>query len=593
MKRNKNGYSFFILKFTLSLLILLLIVSQVGITSYANVSPWAQKSVDLFRLNFQTLDFLDDGKKSSEKINREEFAELICKAYIIITGIKEHHLFSESRFMDTNSKWVAIANHLGLISGTAENLYSPKKNITREEIAIVLYALNERLLLPKPNVSMKKIIDYTDISSWAIEGVQFCVDTNLINGLPNGKILPKENASREQAIVMVSNFITKANDYANNKKITIEDAHLRERASINLSVDINNITLRDAYRLIDLEADNRGVTSLEGVQYFVNLHFLNVPNNNIANVEKLAYLHNLEVLDLTNNKVENIDSIKNCVNLVFLRLSNNKIKVIPDLSKHTRLAIIEAGNNSIESLSTISAAPNLERLSLENNDITSLLALKKNKTLVNLNLDYNKLTNLEGLAELGYINSIDLNGNKFSDVDILNSISEYKGYISLMNMGFTSSSFPVAVKMFEEVKKATSIGVSDSMNDFEKAKAIHDYIVLNTSYDYDNYLLNKIPFDSYSVYGVLVKRRAVCEGYAKTYNMLLREVGIESYYVSGKGNGKPHAWNYVVINGTGYHVDTTWDDPVPDRAGYVRHKYFMLSDDEIAIDHSDWIIDYE
>ncbi len=40
----------------------------------------------------------------------------------------------------------------------------------------------------------------------------------------------------------------------------------------------------------------------------------------------------------------------------------------------------------------------------------------------------------------------------------------------------------------------------------------------------------------------------------------------------------------------GYHVDTTWDDPVPNRPGVVRHKYFMLSDEEIGRDHSDWTI---
>ncbi len=43
-----------------------------------------------------------------------------------------------------------------------------------------------------------------------------------------------------------------------------------------------------------------------------------------------------------------------------------------------------------------------------------------------------------------------------------------------------------------------------------------------------------------------------------------------------------HGWNLVKINGNWYHVDVTWDDPVPDTPGRVNHTYFMLSDQAIS-----------
>jgi transglutaminase/protease-like cytokinesis protein 3 len=42
--------------------------------------------------------------------------------------------------------------------------------------------------------------------------------------------------------------------------------------------------------------------------------------------------------------------------------------------------------------------------------------------------------------------------------------------------------------------------IKPGMSDFEKELAIHDYIVENTTYDYDNYIRRTIPRESYSPY---------------------------------------------------------------------------------------------
>lgn len=118
--------------------------------------------------------------------------------------------------------------------------------------------------------------------------------------------------------------------------------------------------------------------------------------------------------------------------------------------------------------------------------------------------------------------------------------------------------------------------IKPDMSDLEKELAIHDYIVLSTEYDIDNYNKNTIPHSSHNVEGVLMDGRAVCEGYAKTFKMLLDKVGIESVIVSSQTMN--HAWNMVLLDGEYYHVDATWNDPVPDRAGKVRHRYFNVSD---------------
>ena len=115
--------------------------------------------------------------------------------------------------------------------------------------------------------------------------------------------------------------------------------------------------------------------------------------------------------------------------------------------------------------------------------------------------------------------------------------------------------------------------IKPDMTELEKVMAIHDYLVLNTVYD-----LNADC--AHDVYGLLVKKRGVCQGYALSMNLLLNRLGIKSIGVISKEMN--HMWNMVNIDGEWYHMDCTWDDPVPNRDGVVRYKYFALSDVEIA-----------
>ncbi|KUO76502.1 MAG: hypothetical protein APF81_06590 [Desulfosporosinus sp. BRH_c37] len=62
---------------------------------------------------------------------------------------------------------------------------------------------------------------------------------------------------------------------------------------------------------------------------------------------------------------------------------------------------------------------------------------------------------------------------------------------------------------------------------FEMELALHNYIILNSEYDYANYKNNTVPGLSYTAYGILVNGIGVCDGYAKAVNLLLNKVGIE------------------------------------------------------------------
>ncbi|MFJ7733286.1 transglutaminase domain-containing protein [Lysinibacillus sp. NPDC097231] len=122
----------------------------------------------------------------------------------------------------------------------------------------------------------------------------------------------------------------------------------------------------------------------------------------------------------------------------------------------------------------------------------------------------------------------------------------------------------------------------NALNDVEKVRAINDYIVANTAYTDQT---NSSP---HSAYTVLSEHGGVCQGYALLAHSMLQKLGIETKYIVGYVGQEGHAWNLVKLGGQWYHLDTTWNDPVPDRKGAVRYQYFLVDDQTMAKDHT-WI----
>jgi len=89
----------------------------------------------------------------------------------------------------------------------------------------------------------------------------------------------------------------------------------------------------------------------------------------------------------------------------------------------------------------------------------------------------------------------------------------------------------------------------------------------------------------YTAYGCIVDRKAVCQGYAMAYNYLMKQLGIDSTFVTGTSKGQNHGWNIIKIGGKYYHVDVTWSDPMYNTLSSVSYDYFLLSDSEISSNH--------
>jgi len=193
-------------------------------------------------------------------------------------------------------------------------------------------------------------------------------------------------------------------------------------------------------------------------------------------------------------------------------------------------------------------------------------------------------------------------------IDLTAEISDFRGdnpyYIfsiwatldddnTILVVGYQYTPKELAEKLEKEVEEQAVVDaaiascVTDGMSDYEIAKALHDYLALNNEYDM-RYYSGGMPRISYTAYGALVNRTSVCAGYALAYERLMDQVGIPCEYVTGMTTNGYHAWNIIQIDGEWYHVDVAWDDPTPDREGYVRYKYFLKSDKAMSRDHVSW-----
>lgn len=133
-----------------------------------------------------------------------------------------------------------------------------------------------------------------------------------------------------------------------------------------------------------------------------------------------------------------------------------------------------------------------------------------------------------------------------------------------------------------EAKRWVSSVCARYASDYDRALALHDELIGNTSYQKG---LIGLPRASAAT-TLLLERRGVCEGYTRTYRLLLDMAGIENKYLVGEARGRGHSWNMLKLEGQWVHVDCTYDDPLPDVPGRTLHTYFGMPDTLIARTHS-------
>ena len=161
----------------------------------------------------------------------------------------------------------------------------------------------------------------------------------------------------------------------------------------------------------------------------------------------------------------------------------------------------------------------------------------------------------------------DKNGNCTNPTFKLNLTNDY----NLTNNELTSriSAFTEACKQIVTTLY-TNGSLKSGMSVKEKAHVLYVYMAYNTKYD--------TSYTYYTGYDAAVRHTAVCQGYTAMYNYLCNLAGVPMEAMTGDADGVSHGWSRINYNGAWFNVDTTWSDPIPDRANYCDEEWFWVTD---------------
>jgi len=196
------------------IIVSILSTSLFSFSSFASsASSWAENDI----ANIKGIGAYTDKLMSSyqDSITRAEFAELIVLTYKAITGEFNIEALIENPFVDTSADYVIEAFTLGLVNGTDLTHFSPDNLITREQMISIFIRLSQ-LIESKLNIQILsneplafEFNDANDISSWAYDSLTIAYNNAIISGIGDGRIGPKGNTSREQALIVNYRLISK------------------------------------------------------------------------------------------------------------------------------------------------------------------------------------------------------------------------------------------------------------------------------------------------------------------------------------------------------------------------------------------------
>lgn len=176
--------------------------------------------------------------------------------------------------------------------------------------------------------------------------------------------------------------------------------------------------------------------------------------------------------------------------------------------------------------------------------------------------------------EYPFLENTNIRNSSFDDFNINKvkneiSVSTSNQLVYVLEHGYKPNPVKnsVAEKIYNKAKSVLKQICNDSMTDFEKIKAIYDWMILNVQYDNNaannsNVLENWYNYDAWYPEGVFFNNKAVCDGISKSLLILARIENIATIRVGGKHNGSGHAWNKVFIDGFWYGIDATHGGPL-------------------------------
>ena len=174
--------------------------------SYDDVSTehWAYKTIRELSAKHIVTGVTSSSFAPSKDVTRAEFAALITRA-LGLTGT-EASPFSDVASTAWYADEVAAAYAAGIVTGTTQQGFEPNRNITREEMAVMLVRAYEHQVGQDLDRITADISDGDKISKWARPFVNGALHAKLLTGRQEGLFVPTAFTSRAEATQAIYNL---------------------------------------------------------------------------------------------------------------------------------------------------------------------------------------------------------------------------------------------------------------------------------------------------------------------------------------------------------------------------------------------------
>jgi len=212
--------------------------------------------------------------------------------------------------------------------------------------------------------------------------------------------------------------------------LTFPDPNLEAAIREAIGKPTGDIYPSDLDGLTYLNASERSISNLTGLECCTSLTCLYLGDNQISDISHLANLTNLTNLYLYYDQISDISPLANLTNLAWLDLSWNQVSDLAPLQNLADLAVLNLAANQISDISPLESLTCLSGLALQLNQISNISPLANLTNLTDLSLNWNQISDLSPLVDnpgLGEGDWVGLSGNPLTDHSINICIPELRG----------------------------------------------------------------------------------------------------------------------------------------------------------------------
>ena len=216
--------------------------------------------------------------------------------------------------------------------------------------------------------------------------------------------------------------------------VHIPDTNLRAAITEELGKSPNApITVEEMERLRRLEARNRGVHDLTGLQFAINLGWLNLRDNQVSDLSPIASLIELHELWLEDNLVSDISPVRGLINLTHLEFAHNPVSDMSPVRNLTNLAFLDLNDTLVSDISPVRGLINLTHLEFDHTPVPDISFVKNLTNLTYLEFDDTLVTDLSPVAGLINLEILGFAHRNLSDLSPLTGLINLKEVFSWGN----------------------------------------------------------------------------------------------------------------------------------------------------------------